>query len=123
MKNLNYHNLKFSDLKNLRVIDKTKIKEPLFHRNNVTSTWMIAETTVKSKQDIMYGTYNEYQIQVSDDYEISVSCNTYGGMSGYVFEEFFNTADISCKIDLEIQKKLIGKINFLIDNDIFEVVR
>ena len=42
-------------------------------------------------------------------------------MCSYNFKEFFNTKEIECEIDLEIQEKLLARINWLIDNEIVKI--
>lgn len=42
-------------------------------------------------------------------------------MCNYKFNTFFNPKDIDCEIDLEIQEKLLSRINWLIDEGIIEI--
>lgn len=53
----NKYNLSFSDVKKLKVGDRSKVCEPLFWRNDVVNAWCISETTVKNSNDSRYGTY------------------------------------------------------------------
>ena len=50
-----------------------------------------------------------------------MDCSAYGGMCGYNFKTFFNPKEIECEIDLEIQEKLLSRINWLIDEGIIEI--
>lgn len=41
-------------------------------------------------------------------------------MATYKFEQFFNYKEIEAELDLEIQEKLLAKINELIDSGILD---
>lgn len=124
---INKYNLKFSDIKNLKILDRGRICEPLFWRNNVVNAWCISETTAKTEADSRYGTYNDYWIGIYDEDapsykgKIRVSCSAYGGMCDYNFKNFFDYSEIENELDLEIQEKLLDKANFLIDNKILGI--
>ena len=53
--------------------------------------------------------------------KIQLSCSAYGGMCNYNFKKFFDPKEIDCEIDLEIQEKLLKRINWLIDERIIEI--
>lgn len=119
----NKYNLTFNDIKKLVIKDREKLKEPLFWRNNIVSAWCISETTIKNPNDDMYGTYNDYWIGLFDEdserkKKIKVTCSSSGGMCTYNFKKFFDYSEIENELDLEIQEKLLSKINFLIDEGI-----
>lgn len=122
----NKYKLTFSDIKKLKIKDRSKLQEPLFWRNQVISAWCISETTAKNSKDSIYGTYNDYWIGIFDEEskrkkKIDVTCDAYGGMATYKFKKFFDYSEIENEIDLEIQEKLLAKINFLIDEGILEI--
>ena len=122
----NKYNLTFADIKNLQILDRSKICEPLFWRNNVINAWCISENTAKTFEDYEYGTYNEYWIGIYDEdkpvkNKIRVECSAYGGMCKYKFKHFFDYKDIETEEDLEIQEKLLSKVNQLIDMGILEI--
>lgn len=124
----NKYNLTFSDIRKLEIGDRTKIKEPLFWRNNVIHAWCISETTIKTPEDSLYGTYNEYWIEIYDDEskvkrKLKVYCSSFGGMCSYKFSKFFDAKEIENELDLEIQEKLLLKINQLIDEGILVIPR
>ncbi|MBD5589235.1 hypothetical protein [Clostridium botulinum] len=119
----NKYNLKFSDIKKLKINNRSKICEPLFWRNNMIEAWCISENTMKNNLDIVFGTYNVYWLGIHDEdskkkQKIEICCTAYGGMVNYNFEEFFNYREIENEDDLEIQEKLLKKINQLIDKKI-----
>ena len=114
----NKYNLKFIDIEKLNIGDRSKICEPLFWRNNVIDAWCILENTIKTKKDREYSTYNEFWIGIYDDNRVKVNCSAFGGMCCYKFNDFFDYREIEHEQDLEIQEKLLEKINYLIDKKI-----
>lgn len=123
----NKYNLKFSDINKLKIADRSQIKEPLFWRNNIIDTWCISESTVKNSRDREFGVYNDYWIGIYDENakayknKIRVACNAFGGMASYQFKNFFDYKEIENELDLEIQEKLISKVNELIDKGILSL--
>lgn len=122
----NKYNLTMSDIRKLEIGDRSKIKEPIFWRNNVVKAWCISDTTIKNKYDDMYDTYDSYWIGIFDEncsrkVKFRVKVNSYGGMCNYNFDKFFNYKDIENEMDLEIQEKLLSKINELIDIGILKI--
>jgi len=114
----NKYNLKFSDIRKFKILDRSRINKPEFWRNNVINAWCISGDTAKNENDTRFGTYNSYWIGIHDDDRIRVHCDCFGGMCGYNFEEFFNPKDIEREHDLLIQDMLLCKINELIDKGI-----
>ena len=117
----NKYNLKFADIRKLKINDRDKICEPLFWRNNVVSAWCVSETTIKNHKDSEYGTYNEYWIGIYDNDKIRVNCSAFGGMAHYKFKKFFDYQEIDNELDLEIQEKLLSKVNELLDEKILKI--
>lgn len=116
----NKYKLTYSDVIKLQVADRSKIGEPLFWRNTAINAWCISETTVRTPADDRYGTYNDYWIGIYDEdsklkRKFRVSCSALGGMATYKFKKFFDYREIENEKDLEIQEKLLSKINELID--------
>lgn len=54
----NKYNLKFSDIKNLQIVDRSRICEPLFWRNDIIGAWCISRE-IGSKKDIESPTKKE----------------------------------------------------------------
>lgn len=121
----NKYHLTFSDIRKLEIGDRSKIKEPLFWRNDVIHAWCISETTTLTPDDSLYGTYNDYWIGIyGEDAKVKklrVNCSAFGGMCSYKFQRFFERKEIESEIDLEIQEKLLAKINELIDKGILMI--
>lgn len=120
----NKYNLMISDISKLRVVDRERIREPIFWRNNVIEAWCISDSVKPNKKDV-YGTFDlGYWIGIYDDNaksykgEIRLKCSSYGGMCSYDFKEFFNPKEIEDEYDLILQERLLEKINWLIDEGI-----
>lgn len=125
----NKYNIVPSDIRKMVVLDESKIHEPPFWRNNIIDAWCLSESTAKNSRDEEYGTYNEYWIGFYDkdakSYagKIRFHCSSYGGMCGYNFKKFFDFSEIENEIDLEIQEKLLKRVNWLIDEGIIMIPR
>lgn len=114
----NKYNLKPGDIKNLIVNDRSKIKEPLFWRNNVINAWCIFKT-IGSDADWKYGNENSVWIGIYDkpyyQHEVHFYCHCWGGMGEYKFKEFFNYQEIETEKDFKTQEELLRLINELLD--------
>ena len=123
----NKYNLKPKDIQKAVIIDYDKLHQTPFWRNDVVGAWCLSETTIKNAKDDEFGTYSKYWIGFYDkdakSYagKIRMRCSAYGGMCNYKFNTFFNPKDIDNEIDLEIQEKLLSRINWLIDEGIVEI--
>lgn len=123
----NRYNLKPKDIQNATILDYKKLHKPPFWRNDVVQAWCLSENTIKTRDDDEYGCFNEYWIGFYDEDarayagKIRLDCSAYGGMCSYRFRTFFDPEEIDCEIDLEIQEKLLSRINWLIDNKIVEI--
>lgn len=122
----NKYNLTPSSISQLKV-NREKVNEPLFWRNNVVHAWCLSGTTAKNIKDHEFGTYNSFWLGVYDEElqehasPIELKFTAYGGMCGYVFDTFYDFSTLKCEIDLEIQEKFLAKINELIDKGIFSI--
>lgn len=123
----NKYNLKPRDIVKATILDRNKLKEKPFWRNDIIGAWCLSDNTIKCSEDDEFGCYNEYWIGFYDEDakayagQIRLSCSSYGGMCSYDFKSFYNPKEIGCEIDLEIQEKLLERINWLIDNGIIEI--
>lgn len=113
----NKYNLTIADVKKLKIGDRSKIKAPLFWRNNVISAWCIVEC-VGLSEDAEYwvGIYDEDAPAHKGKFRFYFC--TYEGMCSYEFKKFFDFSEIENKYDLEIQEKFLSKINYLIGEGI-----
>lgn len=119
----NKYNLTYKDLSKLKVLNRDKICEPLFWRNNVIEAWCITQKT----RDNGFGDESSFLLRVYDEDakaykgKIRVCFDSYGGMFGYKFKKFFDYEDIDNELDLEIQEKFISTISYLLDEKILEL--
>lgn len=120
----NIYGLTVPMVKELRV-DRSKITEKPFWRNNVISAWCLTGTTAKCAADEEFCTTDEFWVGVYDEDakayagKIRVTFSAYGGMCGYNFKEFYNPKDIENELDLIIQEKFLEVMNDLIERGVF----
>lgn len=120
----NKYNLTPAIIRKLKV-NRDKINENYFWRNDVISAWCLSENTSTCDKDYEFCTYNEYWLGVYDEDaksyagKIRVNFHAYGGMCSYNFKKFFNAQEIENDDDLKIQEMFIKKINELIDEGVF----
>ena len=120
----NKYNLKPKDIQKATIIDYEKLTQKPFWRNNVINAWCLSGGSGKG----YYGGFmNSYWIGFYDKNakayagKIRLSCSAYEDMCSYNFKEFFNEKEIEHEIDLELQEKLLDRINWLIDEKIIEI--
>lgn len=122
----NKYNLTPISITQLKV-NREKVNELFFWRNNVVHAWCISDTTAKSSNDHEFGTYNSFWLGIYDQdipglsTPIRLWFTAYGGMCTYVFDTFYDSSTIENEIDLEIQEKFLAKINELIDRGVFSI--
>lgn len=121
----NRYNLTVDCIKSLKVIDYSKIGEPLFWRNNSINAWCMSGNTMRSHEDSRFGSYSSYWIAIKDDEptRVDIKFSAYGGMCDYEFNEFYNKSFIQNDIDLRIQESALETINRLIDEGILAKVK
>lgn len=123
----NKYNLKLKDIKEATILDYDKLHKSPFWRNDVIQAWCLSETTIKNSKDDEYGCYDEYWIGFYDEDakshkgKIILNCYSYGGMCNYIFDNFFDMEEIENEMDLEIQEKLLARLNWLIDENIISI--
>lgn len=123
----NKYNLKPKDIQHAKILDYDRLHKPPFWRNNVVQAWCLSDNTCRNAKDREYGCYNSYWIGFYDEDakayagKIRLDCSTYGDMWSYNFKTFFNSKEIENELDLEIQEKLLSRINWLIDEKIIEI--
>lgn len=123
----NKYNLKPKDIQKATILDYDKLKQSPFWRNHAINAWCLSECVKPNKKD-SYGTFDlDYWIGFYDSDaksyagKIRLSCSCYGGMCSYNFKSFFNEKEIENEYDLELQEKLLARINWLIDEGIIEI--
>ena len=123
----NKYKLKPKDIQKATIIDYEKLTQKPFWRNNAINAWCLSDGIRPNPKD-SYGTFDlDYWIGFYDkdakSYagKIRLSCSSYGGMCGYNFKEFFNEKEMENEYDLQLQEKLLDRINWLIDEKIVEI--
>lgn len=116
----NKYNLKPKDIQKATILDFERLKQPPFWRNNVIGAWCLSDGTGKG----LHGYIDSYWIGFYDNDakayagKIRLSCTSYEDMCGYDFKKFFDYREIENEFDLELQEKLLDRINWLIDENI-----
>lgn len=122
----NKYHLKPTDINELVVNDRSKIKEPLFWRNDVINAWCISKS-IGTDSDRKYCTDNSVWIGIYDKpyyrHEVHYYCTCWGGMGKYNFKKFFDYKEIETEKDLETQETLLQYINQLLDEGILATVK
>lgn len=120
----NKYNLKPKDIEKAVILDYDRLHKPPFWRNDVIRAWCLSDGTGKG----YYGGWmNSYWIGFYDKNaksyagKIRLSCSAMEDMFNYNFEKFFDYVEIDNEVDLELQEKLLKRINWLIDEGIIEI--
>lgn len=111
----NRYNLTYATAQNLKIGKRELISEELFYRNDQIAAWCIyKESDLRWGEDSFWlGIYDEDAPVYPGEFRFRFT--SYGGMCGYVFEEFYNPNEIQNKFDLMIQEKFLNTINQLLD--------
>lgn len=120
----NKHNIKPKDIQKATILDYSKLHQPPFWRNDVVQAWCLSGGSGKglhgdSIDSYWIGFYDKDA--KSHAGKIILRCSSYEGMCNYNFNKFFNHSDIENETDLELQEKLLERINWLIDEGIIEI--
>lgn len=120
----NKYNLKPKDIQKATILDYKRLKQEPFWRNNVIGAWCLSGGAGKG----FYGnSINTYWIGFYDKDakacagKIRLSCSAMEDMCNYDFKKFFDYTEIDDEVDLELQEKLLERINWLIDEKIIEI--
>ena len=117
----NKYNLTVQDIKNLKIIDESKISEPLFWRNNVIGAWCISKS-VGTVADWQFSTDNEIWLGIYDrcyrGSRIHFRVSAYGGMCSYSFNRFYDPSEIESELDFKTHEECLRILNYLLDEQI-----
>ncbi len=120
----NKYNLKPKDIQKAVILNFERLHKPPFWRNNIVQAWCLSEGVGKG----CYGnSMNSYWIGFYDkdakSYagKIRLDCTAMEDMCSYNFKKFFDYSEIENETDLELQEKLLSRINWLIDERIIEI--
>lgn len=120
----NKYNLKPKDIQKAIVLNYDRLHKPPFWRNDVVQAWCLSGGSGKG---CFGGCIDSYWIGFYDKDakayagKIRLSCSSYEDMCGYNFKKFFDDKEIEHEVDLELQEKLLERINWLIDEGIIEI--
>ena len=120
----NKYNLKPKDIQKANILDYKKLKQPPFWRNNVVQAWCLSDGTGKGcwgscVDSYWIGFYDKNAKSYAG--KIRLSCSACEDMCSYNFKKFFDYSEIENEVDLELQEKLLSRINWLIDEGIIEI--
>ena len=120
----NKYNLKPKDIEKAIVLDRERLMQPPFWRNDVIGAWCITGGAGKG----LFNMYiDSYWFGFHDDNarvfpgKARLSCSCHEDMCDYIFQDFFNEKEMENEVDLELQENLLEQINWLIDEKIIEI--
>lgn len=115
----NKYNLKPKDIECAEVLDRDRLKEKPFWRNDALMAWCLSEW-IGDEEDRKFDSGNEYHIAFYDSGEIELfrACMS---VISYDFKTFFNPNEIDHENDLILQEKLLDRLNWLIDERIVRI--
>ena len=120
----NRYNLKPKDIQKTVILDRNRLQQEPFWRNNVINAWCLSGGCGK---DYFGGFDSEYWIGFYDEdaksYAGKIKLNMYcvGGMCSYNPSKFFDAKEIESENDLKIQEMLLERINWMVDEGIIEI--
>ncbi len=115
----NKYNLKPKDIERAEILNRERLKEKPFRRNDVVKAWSLSEW-IGDEADRKFCTGNEYRILFYDSGKIKLSCTCMELLS-YNFKTFFDPNEIDHENDLILQEKLLNRFNWLIDERIVKM--
>lgn len=120
----NKYNLKPKDIEKAVILDYDRLCQPPFWRNNVVQAWCLSGGSgkglyIKWIDSYWIGFFDKDAKEYSG--KIILDCTTMEEMCSYNFESFFDPKEIKNEVDLELQEKLLEKINWLIDEGIIKI--
>lgn len=109
----NKYNLDFNKLKELKLNNREKIKEPLFWRNENSKLWCYSKPIADFE--------TEFWIRIKDNDDVVIHCATEKNLYEYKFTTFFNLSQINSVYELMLQEELLATINAFIDEGILKL--
>lgn len=120
----NKYNIKPKDLEKAVILNYDRVFQPPFWRNDAVQAWCLSDGSGKG----FYGGWmDSYWIGFYDKdakayaSKIRLSCSSMENMCNYNFKKFFDYSEIHNETDLELQEKLLERINWLIDEKIISI--
>ena len=119
----NKYNLKPKDIERAIILDRERLKEEPFWRNDALKAWCLSwciSEWVDDEEGRTLNSRNEYTIVFYDSGEIKLFC-TCMGLFAYNFKTFFDPGKMETINDLILQEKLLDRLNWLIDERIVKI--
>lgn len=120
----NKYNLKPKDIENAVILDYDRLHQSPFWRNNVVKAWCLTGGSGKGFYDDWMDSYwIGFYDKDAKEYagKIRFYCTAYEDMCRYNFKSFFDYTEIEHEADLELQEKLLERLNWLIDEKIIAI--
>jgi hypothetical protein len=120
----NKYNIKPKDIQKATIVDRARLTHHPFWRNDVIGAWCLSGGAGSCIDDTWS---NSYWIGFYDSDakayagKIRVDCSSDFDMCSYKFKKFFDYSEIENEADLELQEKLLDKINWLIEEGIIKL--
>lgn len=120
----NKYNLKPKDIQKATILNYERLQKPPFWRNDIVQAWCLSGGSGKGYfGDWMDSYWIGFYDKDAKSYagKIRLDCTAMEDMCHYKFKKFFDYSEIENEIDLELQEKLLSRINWLIDEGIIEI--
>ena len=120
----NKYNLKPKDIQKATILNYERLQKPPFWRNGIVQAWCLSGGSGKGYfGDWMDSYWIGFYDKDAKSYagKIRLDCTAMEDMCHYKFKKFFDYSEIENEIDLELQEKLLSRINWLIDEGIIEI--
>lgn len=121
----NKYNLKPKDICKAVILDEERLHQSPFWRNNIVHAWCLSGSAGEGFYSD--NAIDEYWIGFYDADapafagKIKISVSSCEGMCNYIFDTFYNPEDIENLADLEIQEKLLDRMNWLLEEGIVKI--
>ena len=120
----NKYNLKPKDIQKAVILDRERLHQPPFWRNNVVGAWFLSGGSGTGYfGDFVDSYWIGFYDQDAKSYagKIRLVCTAMNDLCNYNFKKFFDPKEIDIMADLVMQEKLLEQINWLIDEGIVEI--
>lgn len=120
----NKYNIKPHDIQKASILNYDKLHNPPFWRNDIIQAWCLLDGSGKGfNGDWIDSYWIGFYDQDAKSYagQIILKCSSYEDMCNYNFAKFFDYDEIENEVDLELQEKLLERINWLIDEGIIDI--
>lgn len=120
----NKYNIKPGDIEKAVILDYDRLHQSPFWRNNVVQAWCLSDGSGKGFcgdwiDSYWIGFYDKDARAYAG--KIRLSCSSMEDMCSYNFKKFYDYKEIHNETDLELQEKLLERINWLIDEKIITI--